>query len=276
MTISIRDIIKEKNILILSPHYDDVLLTFGGYLDRLVRDNLLDTKNLHIVHLFSRSNYQARDDAGNQDLSLQRIKYATGIRLLEDLDCLDELLGFGNYSYELKAERECVLRQTSWKPGEAFEFPQGTKDDFRQEEWQIYHRVKTYARDWLAASDTALLIPLGIKEHIDHVIVRDAVMEALHESGGKANAVVYLGEDQPYAGLADGEDWAKVRLFLDGIRTETMDYGVDVLRKSELLFRHYTSQVEESYRRGVLDRAGQLRAENHHDTDMERIYRVLA
>jgi hypothetical protein len=275
MTVSIKDIITEKNVIILSPHYDDVLLTFGGYLDNLVRSDLLKTKILHIVHMFSRSNYQARDDAGNMDFSLDRIKYATGIRLLEDLDCLDELLGFGNYTYQLKAERECVLRHTSWKPGEAFEFPQGTKEDFRDEEWQIYDRVRRYARELLAAADTALLIPLCIKEHIDHVIVRDAVMEAYNEPGARRNAAVYIGEDQPYAGLADRKDWEKATSFLDTVQTEVIDYDIDVLRKSELLFRHYTSQVEESYRSGVLNRAEQLKSENNSDSAMERIYRIL-
>lgn len=275
MTIPIKDIIVEKNIIILAPHYDDVLLTFGGYLDNLVRNNLLETKNLHVILVFSRSNYQARDDVGNMDLSLGRIKYATGIRLLEDLDCLDELLGFGNYTYHLKAERECVLRQKSWKPGEAFEFPQGTKDDFEDEEWQIYNRVRKYARELMMAENTALLIPLCIKEHIDHVIVRDAVMEVLDEPGEGRNAVVYIGEDQPYAGLADREDWKKAKSFLENIETETIDYSIDVMRKSELLFKHYTSQVEESYRRGVLDRAKQLKTENNNDSAMERIYRIV-
>jgi hypothetical protein len=59
------------------------------------------------------------------------------------------------------------------------------------------------------------------------------------------------------------------------VQTEVIDYDIDVLRKSELLFRHYTSQVEESYRSGVLNRAEQLKSENNSDSAMERIYRIL-
>jgi len=78
MTDHISDVVTEKNIIILSPHYDDVVLTFGGYLDALVSNQLIHTKNIRIIHVFSRSNYQARDDDGNRDDSLKRIQYATG------------------------------------------------------------------------------------------------------------------------------------------------------------------------------------------------------
>ena len=74
----ISEVVTEKNIIILSPHYDDVVLTFGGYLDALVSNQLIHTKNIHIIHAFSRSNYQLRDDEGNRDQSLKRIQYATG------------------------------------------------------------------------------------------------------------------------------------------------------------------------------------------------------
>ena len=78
MTEHISDVVTENNIIILSPHYDDVVLTFGGYLDALVSNQLIHTKNIRIIHVFSRSNYQARDDDGNRDDSLKRIQYATG------------------------------------------------------------------------------------------------------------------------------------------------------------------------------------------------------
>ena len=117
MTEHISDVVTENNIIILSPHYDDVVLTFGGYLDALVSNQLIHTKNIRIIHVFSRSNYQLRDNEGNRDQSLKRIQYATGIRLLEDLNCLDDLIGHGNYTYEIMAERECMMRQKSWKAG---------------------------------------------------------------------------------------------------------------------------------------------------------------
>ena len=274
MTDHISDVVTEKNIIILSPHYDDVVLTFGGYLDALVSNQLIHTKNIRIIHVFSRSNYQARDDDGNRDDSLKRIQYATGIRLLEDLNCLDDLIGHGNYTYEILAERESMMRQKSWKAGEAFELTQGSKEDFEKEDWQIYHRIKKHAPRWLIPEDCAILLPLGIKEHIDHILVREAVMDARDEMGHHTNATICFGEDQPYAGLANKNDWDKARAFINDLPITEINYRIDAERKSDLLMKHYPSQVEEIYREGVLNRADQLKQKYGTDTGVERIYRL--
>ena len=267
------EVIPEKNIVILSPHYDDVPLTFGGYLDALSSRQLLSGKNIRIINIFSRSNYQARDDKGNKDQSNERIQFATGIRLIEDLNCLDELIGKGNYSYEVKAERECALRQKTWKPGEAFEFPQGTKEDFDEEDLQIFDRIRKYAKTWLKEEDTAILLPLGIKEHIDHIILREAILESIPELGSKSIASIYFGEDQPYTGLAYKEDWVKVETFKRDHSLISIDYMIDENRKTDLVMKHYPTQVEDSYRMGILNRSNELKKKNKCDTGVERIYR---
>jgi hypothetical protein len=272
---NIADIIKKNNIIILSPHYDDVPLTFGGYLDGLVKAGLILSKNIRIIQIFSRSNYQARDDKGNKDISLQRIQYATGIRLLEDLNCLDELLGHGNYIYELMGEKECAIRQKVWKPGEKFEFPHGNLENFDTEDWKIFENIKRYANDWLMQEDTAILLPLCVKEHIDHVILREAVLSTWKELNHRTKAFLYFGEDQPYTGLADEQDWEKVKKFLSRFKMETMDYLMDENRKMELVWKHYSTQVEESYRTGVINRSIQLKKLNKADFGVERMYRII-
>lgn len=276
MITNIKDVIKEENIIILSPHYDDVLLTFGGYLDALYHNDLISTKNIRIVSVFSRSTYQAHDDIGNRDVSLERIKYATGIRLLEDLECLDELIGHGNYTYELLGERECLLRDKNLETTEAFEFPYGTRDEFGDEDWQIYDRIKKYASKLLKLENTAILLPMGVKEHIDHIVLRESVVDAEREIKGKLNAVVYFGEDQPYTGHTSKDEWEKAEAFLKKNDVLAIDYQVNILRKTDLLFKHYTSQVEESYREGVHKRAYQLKEQHHSDGEIERIYKVLS
>jgi hypothetical protein len=270
----IKEALPEKNIIILSPHYDDVPLTFGGYIHALYQKSLGKTKDFRVINIFSRSNYQARDDEGNRDFTLKRIQYATGIRLLEDLNCLDELIGKGNYSYEIKAERECGIRQKKWKPGEAFEFPQGNRDNFDDEDWQIFDRIKKYAQEWFMLKDTALLIPVGMKEHIDHIILREAVIESLHDLGHPIKTSLYFGEDQPYTGLADREDWAKVKAFLNQHSTDQIDYFIDENFKANLVWKHYPTQVEESYRKGILNRSLQLKTEHKCHIGVERIYRL--
>jgi hypothetical protein len=270
----IKEVIPEKNIIILSPHYDDVPLTFGGYLNGLTHNQLQGVKNIRIVHIFSRSNYQVRDDEGNRDHSMKRIQFATGIRLLEDLNCLDELIGKGHYSYEIKAERECAIRQKKWKPGEAFEFPQGDRNDFDDEDWQIFNRIKNYSQEWLQLQETALLLPIGMKEHIDHIILREAVMESVYELIHHVAATIYFGEDQPYTGLADEEDWAKTRVFLNTHPAERIDYPIDEIKKADQVMNYYPSQVEESYREGIINRSIQLKEEHKSKTGIERMYRL--
>lgn len=267
------NVIPERTLLLLSPHYDDVILTWGGLLDGLAKSGALEQKRIRIVHVFSRSCYQARDDEGNRDHSLKRVQFATGIRLLEDLTCLDELMGFGNYEYEIKAERECVLRAKPWKPGEDFEFPQGNQSTFDEEDWRIFRRMCRYAESWLAQSDTAILVPLCVKEHVDHVLVRDAVIETRRKMGQDAGAAVYFGEDQPYTGLADETDAEKARKVVDDLKLKAIDYRADIERKADVLMTCYPSQVEESYKKGVVDRSSQLAGAHCVEHGVERIYR---
>jgi hypothetical protein len=272
--VEVGSVIPEKRLVLLSPHYDDVPLTWGGYLDAARRGGALADKCVRVVNVFSRSVYQARDDEGNRDTSLARQQYATGIRLMEDVTCLDAVLGAGGYGYELKLERECVVRQKAWKPGERFEFPQGNRETFDDEEWEIFASVKGYAVEWLERADTALLLPLCVKEHVDHVILREAVLERRAEMGDAARARLYFGEDQPYAGLGSEEDWRTAQEFVARLGLEPLDYAIDAERKSELVMTSYPSQVEDSYREGMVERSRQLAELNGVSGGVERIWRA--
>jgi len=118
------------------------------------------------------------------------------------------------------------------------------------------------------------LLPLGIKEHIDHILVREAVMDARDEMVHHTNATICFGEDQPYSGLANKNDWDKARAFINDLPITEINYRIDAERKSDLLMKHYPSQVEESYREGVLNRADQLKEKYGSNTGVERIYRL--
>lgn len=275
MITPITEVVPEKHIIILSPHYDDVPLTFGGYLDALVKNQLIQTKKIRIVHIFSRSNYQTHDDQGNKDLSLRRVQYATGIRLLEDLNCLDDLIGHENYIYEIKAEPECFVRGKKLKFEGEFEFLPGDKDSFDNNDWQTYNHIKRYAQEWLTQEDTAVLLPMAMREHIDHTILREAVMDTRDELAIKATSILYLGEDQPYTGLADSNDWDKVKVSLNRSPHTQINYCIDESRKINVVLNHYPTQVEDSYKKGVLNRAVQLQQKYGTDTGVERIYRFL-
>ncbi len=268
----IQKIIPETNIIVISPHYDDVPLTFGGLLDQMKEKGLSEKKNVRVINVFSKSNYQARDVAGNNDRSGARVQFATGVRLMEDLACLDDLLGSGKYTHELCGEFECVFRAKPWKSGEKFEFPQGNRTTFDGADSEIFERIKIRAEALLSIKDTAILLPLGVKEHIDHVIVREAFLDAGKILGRAASAHIYFGEDQPYAGLASESDWDKANLLIGLLNLRPIDYCINIDRKAALVMRHYPSQVEESYREGLLARSGQLSQICHMNCGVERIY----
>lgn len=122
----IQEVIPESNIVVFAPHFDDFLFMLGGYVLELKKKKLLDTKQFHILILFGRSNYLAGTGEGNRDTGIDRIKLATGKSLMEDLSCIDELLGEFNYKYEIVAERECFARSKAQADSE-MEFPHCAK-----------------------------------------------------------------------------------------------------------------------------------------------------
>ena len=88
----VSELIPESNIIVFSPHFDDFLFMLGGYVIELQKSSLLVTKNFHVLLIFSRSNYLAGTGNNNFDSSLDRIKLATGKRLLEDMECMMTLM----------------------------------------------------------------------------------------------------------------------------------------------------------------------------------------
>lgn len=255
-------VIGDRELVFLSPHFDDVPLIWYGLLTRL--RSVHPGQAIRVVNVFSRSVYQARDEVGNREVTTRRMQYATGIRLIEDLDCLDEVIGRGAYRYELLAEDECITRRKALKPGENFEFPAGAPADFDDGDHRILARLTTWCRV-LFATRAVVFLPAAVKEHIDHVILREAALAARRDLGPAMLASLVLGEDQPYMGLANAAEVRGLHATLAALPHAVVDVPVDAQGKCAVIFRHYVSQVEESYRIGVLARIAQLKGH-------ERIY----
>lgn len=267
----IAEIIPETNLVMFPPHYDDFLLGIGGYVLEIREKNLLSSKNFHVVQVFSRSNYQ-NGSPGNYDTSLDRIKIATGRRIIEELDCLDELFCQGNYRYELLGERECMLRGKVFADSE-MEFPHGMYPDFTKEDWEIFSRLKKIVRGWADHADTALIFPLAIKEHIDHFLVREAGISIAEEMGCGAKAAFYFQEDKPYAGLQTPEERERIETFIRSHPFQRRVYRHHPEEVVELAFKHYTSQVDETYRKGVCDRGEELMIQYQSPDCCDQLYR---
>jgi hypothetical protein len=241
----------------------------GGYINELKSAGLLSTKKFHVIIIFSRSNYLAATGAGNFDTSLDRVKLATGKRLLEDQNCNDELLGRYNYTYELLGEDECFTRQKSFADSE-MEFPHGMYEDFDEKDHKIFSRMEAKIREYSRLADTALIFPTALKEHIDHFIVREAAMKVAKEQ--LPEAVFYFQEDKPYGGIADEAELKRVADFVSSNQLESRTYECDPEKVIDLAFKHYVSQVEEVYKTGIRNRAAFLQKEMNAERPCDRVY----
>jgi len=263
-------VIPEKNIIVLSPHYDDVLFMLGGYITELKNSGLMKTKSFHIKLIFSRSNYQAREGKANFDTSTKRIQHATGIRLIEDQACNDELLGSFRYTYELLGESECFARGKAMADSE-MEFPHGMYADFNEKDTAIFQRMKQRVKAYALQPDTAIIFPMAIKEHIDHFIVREAGISVAKELGNTAKAKFYFQEDKPYGGIATQEELERTEAFIGSNKLESKWYSYNPEKIIELAFEHYVSQVEEVYKTGVRSRANYWKDKTASEKGVDRI-----
>lgn len=266
----IEKIIPQKNIVIFSPHFDDVLFMLGSYIKELKNAGLLQTKNFHVLLLFSRSNYQAGAGLANFDMGLERIKFATGNRIIEDLECNNELMGEFNYQYQILGEYECFARGKAMVDSE-MEFPHGMYNDFSEADKQIFERMKNLVRKWAKNKDTALIFPMAIKEHIDHFITREAGITVAKELGKKAKAKFYFQEDKPYGGIATEEELQRMKDFIGENNLECRLYKYDPEKIIGLAFKHYISQVEEVYKAGIRGRAEFLQKNFNSGFPLDRI-----
>lgn len=271
--IPISEVIPETNIIIFSPHFDDVLFMLGGYIKELRKASLLQTKNFHVLLIFSRSNYMLGGKNATPDLSLDRLKLVTGKRLMEDQECLNELIGRFNYHYELLGEDECFTRGKAFADSK-MEFPHGMYDSFDEYDRAIFSRMKDRIHRCLQMDDTALIFPTAIKEHIDHFIVREAAIDAARLHSSVVKATFYFQEDKPYGGIADQAELARLQEFVISNKLVPITYEADPEYVIELAFRHYVSQVEEVYKTGVRQRSEFLKREMNEQVHCDRIYKL--
>ncbi len=262
----------ESNIVILSPHFDDVPCMLGGWI-LAMRDSCgLASRRFRVVVVFSKSNYTCRAGEANYDSSPERIRAVTGTRLSEDCSCLDELLGANNYLYELGLEEECLVRGNRLTDS-AFEFPHGTYEDFDAADWAILGRMEARIGDLLAMRDAAIVVPAAYREHKDHFIVREAARRsrAIAAREGRLRASLYYQEDKPYAGLGDDAERERVRAFAREEGLRELAYAVDPLAVAALVEARYPSQYEPIYLEGIVAAAERVSAEEGSNLPLDRV-----
>jgi hypothetical protein len=267
--------IPEKNIICVSPHYDDFLFFLGGYILEIKENGLLGTKKIMNISTFSRTNYQERDVEENKDQSLSRVKYATGIRFVEDLECLDDLLGPHNYYYRVMGEEESQVRGKIFNEGEGeMEMAYGSYETMDSGDRQILARMKECILELGQAKDTAIVLPLGMKGHIDHFIVREAGLQAKKELKKNAKAAFYFAEDKPYAGLLNEAETEDTERFIAENGLADIAYPHHPKEVLRLAFLHYPSQVDDVYDTGILTRNEQMKTHYNVHCDCDRVFKM--
>ncbi len=266
------DVIPEKNIVCVSPHYDDFLFFLGGWVLEMKQKGLLAEKRITNISTFSRSNYQERDVEGNKDQSLARVQYATGIRFIEDLECLDVLLGQHEYVYRVMGEEESQVRGKAFNEGDGeMEMAFGSYETMDENDWMILRRMEKAVRELARQEDTAIILPLSMKGHIDHFIVREAGVLAMKQEDNKAT--FYFAEDKPYAGLMNEQESKINDDFIAEYRLTDLAFPHHPEEVLRLAFAHYPSQVDSVYHVGIRARNEQLKKCYGVDGDTDRIFK---
>ena len=265
----VADVIKENNIIVFSPHYDDFPLMMAGYIFELKKNKLLGKKRFSNVNVFSRSNYQLRDIEGNKDTSLERIKFAVGQRVIEDMSCMNELFGIGGYTYRLLCETDCQIRGKKTADSE-MEFHHGVYEDMDKDDFRILDRVAAAAEEYMDMPDTAIVFPIGFKEHIDHFIVREGGRKAA-KKGGRTR--VYFAEEKPLSGIANEKEIKRIDKLVEEENLEECPFRCDPQAVVNLVFKHYISQVEPVYSKGILERTKKLQAKYDSGYPLDCIYK---
>lgn len=271
----IREVIEEENIICMSPHYDDLLFFIGGYVLELKKQGLLETKEFSNVHMASRSNYQERDIQGNSDQSLKRVQFATGIRFIEDLECLDALFGQNNYMFYAMGEEESQVRGKAFREGsDEMEMAFGSYDTMDEKEYAILGRLTKKFKTFLVKENTAVILPLCIKGHIDHFLVREAGLHAIKELGKSRKASVYFAEDKPYAGLMTQSESKMNDDFITEHSLKDIAFAHHPQTVLELAYKHYPSQIDKIFNTGIEQRNEFLKELYNTKEDCDRIYKL--
>ena len=242
----------QKNYF-LSPHLDDVVLTFGG----LILTGEFQEKKNEVIVYFGLSNYTA--NGPHDDSSDARVEYVSSTRMREDHSALTQIFGgWANYTYTLHASREATLRFFTG-PKNAGGGASGDFSSFRQIEIDAFEDLQDKIRPILKQKDCSVFVLASVGSHIDHFLVREAVIKTASNLGDKAQCQIYFGEDQPYTGSNPEAADQDLQSLVKRLNLEAMQYSIPVEKKVSAFKSNYFSQYEDSYIKGLEGRAHALK-----------------
>lgn len=207
-----------KKILIISPHPDDASFSLGGFI--LANYD----KSIIVWDVFSKQEYSIKagvDKSSKQQIVEEEYKAMSALNKEVILSDLPEA-GLRGYK-----KLSTILNNTSTV----------------KKNTPIYQKVKEiFQKVVKTINPNTILIPLGCGAHIDHLIVREVVLEWWNIYG--RNQEVYLYEELPYA---LNEKWYEEAMKIGrmyGLGEYLYDISKVIKEKAEVM-SIYKSQVKD-------------------------------
>lgn len=233
-----------QNLIFVSPHPDDILLTFAGLIDN--NDGFTKHNISHSV-IFTLS--QWTENANPKDLSDNRITKVSMQRYVEENAAVNEM-----FRYKARIETygypDAPIRHYEG-PKTLGGAPAGNFSTFRAQEISIYEQLVPVFENKLQTPSCAMFVLMANGSHIDHFIVREAVITAVRRLGSKASCKIYFGEDQPYTGIDPKGSMKQMTAIQQRLNLQKIPYNIDHGKKIAAFAKHYISQYSDDYGVGI-------------------------
>ncbi|CCN80484.1 putative LmbE-like protein [Vibrio nigripulchritudo SFn27] len=243
--------IQAEEYRIISPHHDDALLVFSGYISSLNLTNESDERIVDVM--FGASNYSTNH---LDVLTDKRVLTITKARYAEDYDALTDLFtGWDKFRFRSYGYYDAPLRKYVGDVT-AGGGPAGTFRNFRQIEIDTFNMMVHNFTSILQRENCTLLVPIANGIHIDHFMTKEAVITAAYKLGKQAKCKIKFGQDQPYTDAnpqnVNLEIAALKSRLPDGAITEEvydipLEPGTNETIKLNKFKKHYVTQYDTGY-----------------------------
>ncbi|MGF1750061.1 hypothetical protein [Vibrio cionasavignyae] len=235
----------------ISPHHDDALLVFSGFISSMNLENDSDERVVSVM--FGASNYSTNH---HDVLTNKRVLKITQSRYAEDYDALTDLFtSWDKFRFRSYGYYDAPLRMYSGDIT-AGGGPGGTFRNFRQQEIDTFSMMVDNFTSILVRDNCTALVPIANGTHIDHFITKEALITAAYRLGDQAKCKIMFGQDQPYTNanldVANVEiDALKARLPANAIEEVTYNIptepGTNETIKLNKFKKYYFTQYDDGY-----------------------------
>ncbi|MCM3444723.1 PIG-L family deacetylase [Metabacillus halosaccharovorans] len=211
------ELFKQREIFVISPHIDDAFLSMGGLIH-----TLLDEGNtINIINIFSKTNFSVKHDNHN----IIRIRKAEE---MENINLIKKESNNQNCFIEFWDMPDALIR--GHKVEGIFDYPKYST--FKKED-NIINKLEFKFSELIKSNlNSVFFIPLGIGNHIDHIIVRDTFNDVFSHIENQSDLIGY--EEQPYSFLRTNYITVPVE------REIIIPINMDIKKK---LVKNYSSQI---------------------------------